>query len=409
GFKGVITASNWSTASPEVFGPLEKLSYTVGDFIDRHGYFECNHQGDNAGWSIRAGHSYSDRSALRFDGSDPSKPKQFVNPVMDPHYDRKPSMISETTFCRPNRFRSEAPFYFAAFGALQDSDAIVHFAFDGDHWSVKPNYWMQQWTLMTPSMLGQFPAAALVYRRGLVSVGKVMADLKLNKADLLHLKGTPLPQDAALDELRLADVPKGTQISPGQRIDPLIHFVGRVNVDFTDEPSAIQLCDLTPFVDHAGKTVLSSTGELKLDYGKGILRLDAPKAQGLDGALKDAGQVEFKDMTVRSELELGQIVAVALDEKPLASSKRILLQVMSEETETDRKTEPVSPTVKRITSLGTDPWRIKELNGTVRFKRADAAKLKVTTLDFNGYPIADIGNAGEIKLQPTTLYYLIAP
>jgi hypothetical protein len=32
GFKGLITPSNWSTASPEVFGPLEKLSYTTGDF-----------------------------------------------------------------------------------------------------------------------------------------------------------------------------------------------------------------------------------------------------------------------------------------------------------------------------------------------------------------------------------------
>lgn len=31
GFKGPITASNWATASPEVFGPLEKLSYTCGN------------------------------------------------------------------------------------------------------------------------------------------------------------------------------------------------------------------------------------------------------------------------------------------------------------------------------------------------------------------------------------------
>ena len=65
-------ASNWSTASPEVFGPLEKLSYTAGDFIDRHGYFSCNHKGPAAEWSIRDGHTYSDRSALRFDAPDPT-------------------------------------------------------------------------------------------------------------------------------------------------------------------------------------------------------------------------------------------------------------------------------------------------------------------------------------------------
>ena len=90
---------------------------------------------------------------------------------MDPSYDDKPSMISETTFNRPNRYRSEAPLYFAAYGALQGSDCIVHFALDGDNWSVKPGYFMQPWTVMTPAMMGQFPAAAMIYRKGLVSEG----------------------------------------------------------------------------------------------------------------------------------------------------------------------------------------------------------------------------------------------
>jgi hypothetical protein len=49
---------------------------------------------------------------------------------MDPEYAGLPSMISETTWTRPNRYRSEAPLYYAAFGALQDGDAIVHFSFD---------------------------------------------------------------------------------------------------------------------------------------------------------------------------------------------------------------------------------------------------------------------------------------
>jgi hypothetical protein len=42
--------------------------------------------------------------------------------------------------------------------------------------------------------------------------------------------------------------------------------------------------------------------------------------------------------------------------------------------------------VKRITNLGSDPWQVRELNGTVRFKRVDAARMKVTALDFNSYP-----------------------
>jgi hypothetical protein len=57
GFKGVITASNWITASPEVLGPLEKYTYTVADFIDRHGYFGCHRRGEASEWSVRDGHT----------------------------------------------------------------------------------------------------------------------------------------------------------------------------------------------------------------------------------------------------------------------------------------------------------------------------------------------------------------
>jgi hypothetical protein len=408
GFKGPITASNWATASPEVLGPLEKLSYTCGDFIDRHGYFSCNHKGESAEWSVRNGHTYTERSALRFDAEQPGKPRQFVHPAMDVHYDGKPSMISETTWDRPNRFRSEAPLYLAVYGALQHSDAIVHFALDGRDWAVKPNYWMQPWTLMTPAMVGQFPAAALIFRRGLVTAGSVLADLRLSREALLRLEGTPLPQDAALDELRLKDIPSGAELKPGARLDPLLHYAGRAEVKFVSGPGSVKVSDLKPLIDHAKQTVTSGTSELKLDYGKGVLIINAARAQGVSGRLQAAGAVETRDLAIVSEMELGHIVAVALDDQPLARSAKILLQVMSEEQASGFQTETVSEGVKRITNIGTDPWQVKELNGTVRFKRADAAQLKVTALDFNGYAIGACGSGNQIKLQPATLYYLVS-
>jgi hypothetical protein len=408
GFKGPITASNWATASPEVFGPLEKLSYTCGDFIDRHGYVGCNHKGENAAWSLRDGHTYADRSALRFDAEQPGKPRQFVHPAMDVHYDAKPSMISETTWERPNRFRSEAPLYLAAYGALQHSDGIVHFALDSRDWAVKPNYWMQPWTLMAPAMMGQFPAAALIFRRGLVTTGSVLADLRLSREALLRLEGTPLPQDAALDELRLKDIPSGTEIKPGARLDPLLHYAGRADVKFVSGQGTMKVSDLKPLIDHSKQTVTSSTGELKLDYGKGVFTINAARAQGLSGRLQAAGPVETQDLAITSEMELGHIVAVSLDDQPLAQSGKILLQVMSEEKASGYQTETVSEGVKRITNIGTDPWQVKELNGTVRFKRADAAQLKVTALDFNGYPKGACGSAQQLILQPATLYYLVS-
>ena len=111
-------------------------------------------------------------------------------------------------------------------------------------WSVKPGFFMQPWTLMSPAMMGQFPAAALIYRKGLVATGDLLVDLNLKVGDLLDLQGTPMPQDAALDELRLKDVPKGTSLKPGNVIDPLVHFAGRTNVNFTDRGGPSKLKDL---------------------------------------------------------------------------------------------------------------------------------------------------------------------
>jgi hypothetical protein len=408
-FKGVITASNWITASPEILGPLEKYSYTVTDFIDHHGYFDCHTKGDASEWSIRDGHTYADRSALRFDPEEPGKPRVFAHPAMDPSYDGKPSMISETTWNRPNRYRSEAPLFLATYGALQDTDAIVHFALDAATWSVKPNFFMQAWTLMSPAMMGQFPAAALLYRKGLVATGELLVDLNLKIGDLFDLRGTPMPQGAALDELRLKDVPVGVTATAAAVIDPLAHFAGRTNVNFTERGGPTRLNDLKRLVDRRRRVVVSSTGELRLDYGKGVLTLDAPAAQGVSGALREAGTTVLKDLTISSHLELGHIIAVSLDGEPLAASRRILLQVMSEEKASGFRTEPAPGGQRKISSIGHDPWLVKEIEGTVKFKRPDASMLKVTALDFDGDPARSIGTASAIPLAPTTIYYLISP
>lgn len=406
GFRGVITASNWITASPEILGPLEKLSYMSGDFIDRHGYFAGLHQGENAEWSMREGHTYSDRSALRFDAATPGEKKSFVHPVMDPEYGGKPSMISETTFCRPNRYRSEGPLFFAAYGALQDTDGIVHFAFDGDQWSVKPNFWMQPWTLASPAMMGQFPAAALIYRKGLIHPGAVVAEITLGEKDLYDLKGTPLPQDAALDELRAKDLPlNNASWKKDQRLDPLLHFVGRAQVRFGKESTAPILKDLSTLVQRQSRTVRSSHGELLLDYEKGLLTVNAAAAQGFCGNLKSVASCETKDAIFESPMDLGCVLLVALDDQPIAQSSRMLLQVMSEEQPSGFATRDLGKGLKQITSLGTDPWLVRNLSGTVTLKRSDAATLKVTALRSNGNKL--LGNASQIMLEKNTLYYLI--
>lgn len=407
GYKGLITASNWTTANNDILGPLERASYTPGDFIDRHGYWGGIHQGENAAWSVREGHVYSHRSALGFDPETPGKPKGFTHPAFDLKINGMPSMISETTFNRPNRFRTEGPLFYAAYGALQGSDSIVHFALDSADWNVKPGFFMQPWTLMSPAMMGQFPAAALIYRQGMVGEGELMADLTLTLADARALKGSPLPQQANLDELRKADVTGTAGARQSGSIDPRIHLVGRTRLNLTRVSAPDKLRDPGPFIDDKAQTITSSNRQLILNHDQRVLRIDTAKAQGMVGNLRAAGMARFSQVAISSDLDLAAVVVVSLDGKPLENSSRMLLQVMTEERPSEFAEVPAGNGLFRITSLGKNPWMIRNATGTVAMRRADAKSLKVTALDPNGLAKEACGSAENIRLRPETVYYLI--
>jgi hypothetical protein len=323
--------------------------------------------------------------------------------VIDLEINGMPSMISETTYNRPNRHRVEAPWVYAAYGLLQGTDAIVHFALDSAEWSVKPRFFMQPWTLMSPTQAGQFPAAAAVYRMGLLQEGAVVAEAALSLEDAVALKGSPLAPAANLDELRKVDVPDGALGSTG--IDPRVHFTGRTRLNVGQSGSRAARVS-TAGIDAEGERLMSSTRELALDYGKGLLRLRAPAVQGAVGAL--AGEtLDFPDLEIRSPMELGAVVAVALDGRRIRDSGRILVQVMSEEKANEFRAAELSGGRKRIESIGQDPWMIRELEGELSLKRDDAEELSVESLDGDGRVVGKVQGAGRIAFRNDVPYYLI--
>jgi hypothetical protein len=133
---------------------------------------------------------------------------------------------------------------------------------------------------------------------------------------------------------------------------------------------------------------------------------NAPRAQGVTGFLKQAGTVRLKDVAIRSDLPYGAIVLVTLDDLPLARSKKMLLQVMSEEANYGWDAPP-GPALREIRSIGGAPIVVRKFSGTVSLGRADADRLAVTALDANGYRGRRVGNARNLALGERTLYYLI--
>ncbi|MCL4179024.1 MAG: hypothetical protein KJ072_14930 [Verrucomicrobia bacterium] len=403
GYRGLVYGSNWRTASAQYLDPLDKHANDVADFFDRHGYLGGLHQGPNASWNLEINQTYDDRSALKFLSADGAA-DDFNNPLWDLNYQRKPSVLSEVNWPLPNRYRADMILAGAVFGALQGSDAIFWFAAGSPAWDGLP----PKFSIQTPVVQGQFPAAALIYRLGLVQTAPRVVDLQLAVDELYALKGTPLPAPQNFDQLRGEDIPPGGTLTNVSAIDSLAFLVGRVGADFvTNGAPQSQILDLSPFIDRAQRKARSQTGELEWDWGIGKLTINAPAAQGVTGFLSEMGQVDLDGVRIESAMDYGSILVVSLDGQTIANSARLLLQVASEEQPHEWATSSATG-VRTLTNRGTVPLLVKDLAGTVQFKRADAAAMSVVPLDFNGYRLDALpGDASNIALRPEVPYYLI--
>lgn len=404
GFQGLVSSSNWQTASAQYLGPLDKWSNTFTDFMDRHGYFGGKHTGNAASYSVRSGQRYRDRSALFLRSAD-NTGHDFNNPLFDITYAGQPGIVSEIGWPLPNRFRGEFPVLAAAYGSLQGSDGVFHFAAGAPSWGGLPG----KFEIQTPSQIGQYPATARIFRQGLVKTAPPVATLQLPVEDLLRLKGTSLPTPQNFDQLRSNDIPPDSSPSGIPAIDPLAFLVGRVEANFIkDTGPRSQVSDLAPFIDHSTKIAKSHTGELTWNWALGLATINAPTAQGITGFLVAAGKLDLADSTMESPLEYGSLLLVALDGSPLATSRKILLQVMSEERPHQWETQTTPDELEKIINTGQPPLLIRNLEGTVSLKRPDAVNLRVTALDANGYPTGETFKHGNaISLRPERFYYLI--
>jgi hypothetical protein len=396
GYKGLVQASNWITANAQILGPLDKWSNAGCDYMDRHGYFGGPHEGERAGWSLNVGDLYDDACAL-------TEVAKGSLPLMDVIYNGLPSIISEVNWTPPNRFRADFPFLFATYGVLQGTDGVYFFALSGPWWQQV----LSKFSIQTPVVMGQFPADALVFRLGLVQEGPAVVEANLKLADLFALKGAPVSQAVNLDELRAKDIPAGqtAQVQQLEAIDPLAHLVGKVQMNFMEQDTPSRIADLSRYIDRNKGVVRSATGELAWDYQRGLVTVNAPKAQGVCGFLQKAGTVNLRDVSISTQMEYGTVLLVPLDGQPLRTSRKMLLQVMSEDTNYGWSAPGTGK--RAIQSLGTAPINVRRFAGTVTLNRPDAGKLKVTPLDANGYPTGKASTGGKITLQPTVMYYLI--
>ena len=403
GIKQLIVPSNWKTADPQVLDGLERYTYTGGDLVCRNSHFGVDYAegGRQKFYEVEIGDTYRDGSALKSPG--------LPAPLGTPLIEGVPFMVTENNWTRPNRYRVEWPMTVASYASLQGIDGWTFFSMEDVDW----RHSMGVWDLSNPSILGQFPAAALMYRRGDVETpaSPVVAET-VSLDDAFRFGGTkavPLRGEDALWKDRIGDQ-EGAGGSTGTvDVDPLAYFVGPIVQSFGEKTSGVDSIDLDRFIDHETQTVRSVTGELTWNADKGFMAVDTPRAQGAWGFLKDAGRIELQDTVLMSENRYGSILVISLDDQPLATSRKVLIQTGSWDQPYGFETESQDG-YKRITKLGGFPLNVRRIQGRVVFKRPIRQGV---VLDGNGYAtdravkIQSQNRGGVIELPDDAIYTLI--
>ena len=414
GCQQLINAGNWRTADAIRLNDAERWSYTANEVLAVNTYYSPVHIGPDRGWRIDKGDQFEDVSVLLDPRAFPLNIKQVAG---------HPMMITETHWVPPLGYQSEAPFLAAAYQSLTGVDVVYWFATGEAEWSNQDRAeWdsasRAKWTIATPMMLGQFPAAALLFRRGDVTTGRPAVVEHRPLQQIWERVPPIIAEDPRYDPNRdLGDSARRSHLARG--VDPLAFLVGPVEVVYGSDPAKTRVADLARSIDRKARVVRSNTGQLSWDYGRGLCTVNAPAAQGATGFLNRAGAVSLGDVTIRSDNDYATILVVSLDGRPLARSDRILIQVGTRarptgwtDHEATFKTDGGKQTIhgRQIDSTGTMPWAVVRTRATVQVRNPRLGK--AITLDVNGNPRGTTaakrtGGGLELELPGDALYTVL--
>jgi hypothetical protein len=403
GCKQLVNAGNWRTCDQVVVDDAERWSYTANEVIGKNHYFGGVHNGLNVGWQILPGQVFTSKSFAKEPLGSPLNIRQVVG---------RPFIVPESLWVPPMRYQSEGPLVVAAQSCLSGLDTFYWFATGVEEW-LPP---MNKWTFALPTMLGQFPAASLIFRNGYVKQGPAVVHEEKSLQDIWDRKLPLIAEEGAWDPNRdTGEMPAGTPVKAA--VDPLAYLVGRVEVVYGGDPAKSKVMDLAPFVDKAKQVVRSATGEITTDLAQGTYLVNAPKAQGAAGFLGKAGAQKLADLTIECANDYAAIVVVPLDDKPIASSGKLLVQAGT----VCRPTGWVERSLRvpqgdgvvegaRIIEVGKSPWQVENTRATVTIR--NKAVSKAAALDANGMPAGDVpvertADGVKITLPPNALYVCV--
>jgi hypothetical protein len=391
GCRQLINASNWITADPVLLNDDERYSYTSTDVEAVNHYYGAMHDSPRggSGWRIDPGDIYTDPTATRDIRNLPCNFKQVVG---------HPFMVTESSWVNPMSHQSEGPLLMAAYQSLTGMNTYYWFACSSPEFDTDPYFNFlnfpgghpeYKWTCTKPELMGMFPAAALIYRKGYIQAGATPAiHEERSLADMWAEKPPLIAEDATFDPNRWAGKTGSEESNIKGGINPLAFLVGRVEVKYDGNPTSSAAVDFSKYIDTDHKIIHSITGQITMDYGTGLCTVNAPSAVEAIGNLSKGGKMQLGQVMLESGNDYGSVAVVPLDGAAIADSGKVLVQVGTWGRPTGWTTMPWrlkgGGKAIRISNTGHMPERLINTDLTISVKNSHLTK--AVQLDTAGYP-----------------------
>jgi hypothetical protein len=416
----LINTMNWTAANAGRLLDIERWTNTAAEVLATNRYFDPVHDGENNGWRIDPGHVFAGPSAL-------------LNPVKLPLNIKQasghPFIITESGWNLPNKNQAEGPFLVSVYQSLTGLDGYYWFANDAGEYNSLPyykdynlpdgQYPMQRWTCAIPGMMAQFPANALLYRLGYLRQGEPVIFEKKSFQSLIEREVSKITELRSYDPNRIEGSASNLVVNESE-ISPLVFLTGPVVTDYKADESSIKINGkLNYLIDLKSSTVKSITGEQILDYRNGICEVNSPRARGVCGFLSKKGTFNLGGLKIVSKNEYAAIWVISLDNLPLESSGKILIQCGTRYLPTGWKDEPAEfvysldkVTYKglRVINTGQMPWQADNTQVTIEIMNPSI--MRATLLDVAGYasreiPVKRTGGKMLLTLPLNALYVIL--
>lgn len=382
-FNQLLTGSNWYDSMMQAW-PRSEF-----DFVDNHGY----HDHPN-GWPEQW---WNQNSALR-NGN-----RRYNQPIfkMPSRIFGKPFTISEYNFCFPNKFRAEGGAVMGAYCSLQDIDGIYRFA----------------WSHKTKNAITNFNKAA---PDGFDMATDPLSQLTEKQIVLLFGRGDVAPAKKKYTyAVTLKDAAKGGEVDMwGKGLFPenfnAMGFISQIGSNWIEGGKKLPMkvdgaiapekpddavLNGVPYIPLASlpiagyqankdnKPLVSDTGEVAIDMGKGTFRVVTPKSECLVAAAKT--DMAGKCLSTQGSTQFASVSASAMDGKDLAASGKVLLFHLTNVvgSNTHFKNANMGAFVKN--QRGGLPYLVLKGSVKITLKNSNPG-LKVYAIDFSGKRGAEV-------------------